>query len=170
MTSLPQLAPSRPSCASCRPTSFPHAYPAENEMAEKTSTTPADMNQVSMVGLTMTSSTGKAFVAMGFNFFACRSLLDSRDLLFDASLGDLGAAVCRSLALSSDSGTRRRAVGWLTCCVCGVGSRSFRTALAHERRVVRDARRAASWSGDMLDAERWWDGLCIVGTRFEGKR
>ena len=78
-------------------------------------------------------------------FFACRSLLDSRDLRFGDIFGDL-AGDRLSRAFSSDSGIRRRAVGWfegrIVC--CAGGSRSFRTALAQDSNVVREARNAAS--------------------------
>lgn len=59
--------------------------------------------------------------------------------------------------------------------VCGVGSLSLRTALAQESRVVKDARRAASWSGEMFElaarcVREGRSGRDIVGTRFEGRR
>jgi len=57
-------------------------------MAEKTRTTPAETNQVIMVGESISSSG----VEFGFErariFFACLSLLDSRDFRFDTTLGD----------------------------------------------------------------------------------
>lgn len=76
-------------------------------MAEKTRTTPAEMNQVIIVGETSISS-GVAGLVVAFNFFACLSLLDSRDLLFATTLGECGAD---GRAFSSDSGTSRNIVG-----------------------------------------------------------
>lgn len=78
-------------------------------MVENTMTTPADINHVIMVGLTSISS-GVGCLVTALNFFTCLSLLDSRDFRFGATLGERDGE-WRSLAFSSDSGMRRRAVG-----------------------------------------------------------
>lgn len=108
IASLPQVAPSRPICASTLPTSLPQAYPALKLIAEKTRTTPAEMNHVIMVGESNTSSDVVAGFVTARSFFAFRSLLDSRDLRLGASFGDREGDL---RALSSDSGTSRRVVG-----------------------------------------------------------
>lgn len=75
-------------------------------MAEKTKTTPADMNHVIMVGESNNSSVVAGFVTAR-SFFPCRSLLDSRDLRLGTSFGDRDG----DRALSCDSGISRRVVG-----------------------------------------------------------
>ena len=139
-TSCPQLPPVRPISPSILPTSLPQAYPALNEIAENTSRTPAEIIQAVSVELIVSSLVGVVFI--DFIFFACRSLLDSRDFRL-AALGDL------VLGLSiSDSGTNRKAVGCAVCLDVGWRSCVFSsfglTAAAQERRVVREARSAAS--------------------------
>ena len=90
MASCPQLPPANPISPSRRPISFPQAYPAPKEMAENTSTTPAEIIQAVNVGLIVSSPCAMAFV--GRIFFAWRSLLVSRDLLLTA-FGDLGPPI-----------------------------------------------------------------------------
>jgi hypothetical protein len=94
-------------------------------------------------------------------FFASgRSLLDERAFRLEAEeRGDGGERVCVWAGGSSDkkceAGTRRSVVGSIVRGACvRVGAKSLglgepRTAAAQERSVVRDARRAASWSV-------WW--------------
>lgn len=65
------------------PISFPQAYPALKLMAEKTSTTPAEIIQVMSVGLIMTSSSYATFGVPLRVFLATRSLLCSRAFRFD---------------------------------------------------------------------------------------
>jgi hypothetical protein len=147
MASCPQLPPGKPISPSIRPTSRPQAYPALKLMAEKTSTTPAEIIHDANVGLINSSLSAAADLLVARNFFVWRSLLDSRDFRF-VCLGEelrLGrVALC-----NSDSGTRRSVVG----CVDvrgGEGRVSVvlgRTAAAQDSSVVNEALNAASWSG-----------------------
>jgi hypothetical protein len=100
MASLPQLAPSvpTPTVPSNLPTSLPHAYPTEKEMAEKTSTTPADIIQLIRIGDTVASSMLPATVFVARDFFTCRSLEGSLAFRFVAALGDKLAEECGLLA------------------------------------------------------------------------
>ena len=82
-----------PVVPSKRPTSFPQAYPALKLMAEKISTTPADIIHVINVGETVVSSALNPGLVAARLFFAFLSLLGSWALRFAAAacLGDDGA-------------------------------------------------------------------------------
>lgn len=145
--SCPQVPPGKPISPSIRPTSRPQAYPALKLMAEKTRTTPAEIIHDANVGLMRSSLVATAPALAARTFFACRSLLDSRDLRF-VCLGDAERRG-RAGVSNSDSATRRRAVGWAVRggAVIRCSGPLGRTAAAHDSKVVRDARSAASWSG-----------------------
>lgn len=159
---------------SVRPTSRPSMYPAEKLIAENSTTTPALMTQVIIVGLTGVAES--AMLARRLFFETTLRSLGELDRRFafaaagpDATVGarrclgapaeGTGSGYCgaevSSLSLSSpmatDSPTSRKEAGRapLVGAACGGWLSCFgnpRAAAAHESRVDRLARRAASWS------------------------
>lgn len=159
---------------SARPTSRPSIYPAEKLMAEKRTTTPALMTHVMTVGLTGAVESDR--LARRLFFATPRSFGEAdRRFILDTD-GPDGAAACMrrggpteglvsihrgedgpSLPLSSspiatDSPTSLKDAGAAAAPggpVCRRGESvlgSPRAAAAHDKRVERLARRAASWS------------------------
>lgn len=154
--------------ASMRPTSRPTTYPAEKLIALNRTTTPALTTQVINVGEMFKSS------ILAFCFFRASRRLREVDAfrlpfsLLEAPLDPLAERL-RALGrggsgvspMTTDSGTIRKVLGSTLFAGAAAGRGGStgacsrlgrpRAAAAHERRVERLARRAASWSA-------WWDG------------
>lgn len=99
------------------PTSFPKAYPAVKEIAEKRTRTPAPTTHVVNVGLTLIISSLCKLYADRFLFL--RSRTGDLDFRFDGregeELGELDEdrlpLECSSIWVRADSGTMRRTFG-----------------------------------------------------------
>ena len=171
-TSRPQDPPSRtvvpfsPDNASPLPTSRPITYPAPNPTTETKTTTPALITHVNNVGDIMASSTSWTFfffailafspdglAPLAFRFplsIAAASWLEMLGLLRARVEGVKGLEELAAFdggPMSSDSGTKRRDIGSLfvmPVLLCSRFGRPRAAAAPIERRVVREARSAAS--------------------------